>query len=192
MLKVVYLRSLEPQILQMRKEERKRQRSDGIWNDWKKLLQLIEVWIKLRLPLRKKRSMLIIKSFLTASARPYMLRRTVKHFVQSVLLVQRAMRHQAQVFRTIQSRILQPLVWAAETRLLCDAFRIRQADAMARIEAHFEQVRLRHWEAQVRLMWLDRAYAWREGRGRPREDAEVGPKELKQVMRARRMAYDMW
>ena len=159
----------------MRKEERMRQRSEGIWKEWKKLLRLIQVWIKLRLPLRKKHSIQILKGFLEASARPYMLRRTVKHFVQSVLLVQRAMRHQASVLRCLQRHVLEPLVWAAETRLLCDAFRIRQVDAMARIEAHFEQVRLKQWEKEVRLMWLDRAYAWREGKGRcRREDSEVG------------------
>jgi hypothetical protein len=75
-----------------------------------------------------------------------MLRRTVKNFVKSVLMVQRALRHQAHIFRTLQKRILQPYVWATETQLLCDAFRMRKAEAAARIEAYMEDMKLKEWE----------------------------------------------
>ena len=130
----------------MQKEERKRQRHEAIWKEWKKLLRSLVVYVKFRLPLRKTRSIDTIKSFMEVSARPYMLRRTVKNFVESVLMVQRALRHQAHIFRTLQKRILQPYVWATETQLLCDAFRMRRAEAAARIEAYMEDMKLKEWE----------------------------------------------
>jgi len=163
LLKERHLETLKARILLMQKEERKRQRHEAIWKEWKKLLRSLEVWIKFRLPLRKRRSIHIIKSFMECSARAYMLRRTVKNFVKSVLMVQRALRHQAHIFRTIQRRILEPYVWATETQLLCDAFRMRKAEASARIEAYMEEVKLKEWERDVKLMCLDRAHVWREG-----------------------------
>ena len=109
-LKAIHLERLSASALVMQKEERKRQRHEAIWKEWKKLLRTLIVYVKFRLPLKKTRSIDKIKSFMRASARPYMLRRTVKHFVQSVLLVQRALRHQAHIFRTVQQHILQPFV----------------------------------------------------------------------------------
>ncbi|CAK9056447.1 unnamed protein product [Durusdinium trenchii] len=162
-LKAIHLERLSASALVMQKEERKRQRHEAIWKEWKKLLRTLIVYVKFRLPLKKTRSIDKIKSFMRASARPYMLRRTVKHFVQSVLLVQRALRHQAHIFRTVQQHILQPFVWATETQLLCDAFRMRKAEAATRIEAYLEEVKLKEWEKEVKLMWLDRAQVWRDG-----------------------------
>lgn len=158
-----HLETLKARILLMQKEERKRQRHEAIWKEWKKLLRSLVVYVKFRLPLRKTRSIDTIKSFMEVSARPYMLRRTVKNFVKSVLMVQRALRHQAHIFRTLQKRILQPYVWATETQLLCDAFRMRRAEAAARIEAYMEDMKLKEWERDVKLMWVDRAHVWREG-----------------------------
>lgn len=149
LLKERHLETLNARILLMQKEERKRQRHEAIWKEWKKLLRSLEVWIKFRLPLRKRRSINIIKSFMECSARAYMLRRTVKNFVKSVLMVQRALRHQAHIFRTIQRRILEPYVWATETQLLCDAFRMRKAEASARIEAYMEEVKLKEWDTHL-------------------------------------------
>ena len=141
-----HLETLKARILLMQKEERKRQRHEAIWKEWKKLLRSLVVWVKFRLPLRKTRSIDTIKSFMETSARAYLLRRTVKNFVKSVLIVQRALRHQAYIFRTLQKRILQPYVWATETQLLCDAFRMRRAEAAARIEAYMEDMKLKEWE----------------------------------------------
>eukprot|EP00435_Cladocopium_sp_Y103_P052536 s6_g16.t1 len=140
-LRAQHLETLKARILLMQKEERKRQRHEAIWKEWKKLLRSLVVWVKFRLPLRKTRSIDTIKSFMEVSARSYMLRRTVKNFVKSVLMVQRALRHQAHIFRTVQKRILQQYVWATETQLLCDAFRMRRAEAAARIEAYMEDMK---------------------------------------------------
>lgn len=150
-LKSTHLETLKLRILQLQKDERKRQRHEAIWKEWKKLLRSLQVWVKLRLPLRKTRSIDKIKAFMEASARAYMLRRTVKTFVKSVLLVQRALRHQAHIFRTIQKHILQPYVWATETQLLCDAFRMRKAEAAARIEAYMEELKVKEWDAEPQI-----------------------------------------
>lgn len=160
LLKERHLETLNARILLMQKEERKRQRHEAIWKEWKKLLRSLEVWIKFRLPLRKRRSINIIKSFMECSARAYMLRRTVKNFVKSVLMVQRALRHQAHIFRTIQRRILEPYVWATETQLLCDAFRMRKAEASARIEAYMEEVKLKEWDTHLQPKKVSSFHTW--------------------------------
>ncbi|CAE7828846.1 ALG9 [Symbiodinium sp. CCMP2456] len=159
--------------------ELQRRRSLSIWTAWKKMLRLLVVYIRLRRPLRKAAAAEALKSFIGASARAYLLRRAVKHFVRSVLLVQKAMRHQARIFRTIQNYILKPYLWCAETLALCDTCRVRKAEASARIEAFLEEADVERWKDEVKQMMLQRARAWREdyanapppGRRNPEDDS---------------------
>ncbi|CAJ1366796.1 unnamed protein product [Effrenium voratum] len=150
----------------MRSREHQRFRSQSIWRQWTHLLLTLIVWIKLRRPLRKKSAIETVKNLMRAAARPYQFRCAVKHFMQAVLLVQRAMRHQAQIFKVMQNRIFKPLVWATETQLICDAFRMRKAEAAAKIESQMHAFKVKHWEEEVRLMSIDRAHVWRHGCGR--------------------------
>lgn len=159
--------------------ELRRRRSLSIWTAWKKMLRLLVVYIRLRRPLRKAAAAEALKSFIGASARAYLLRRAVKHFVRSVLLVQKAMRHQARIFGTIQKHILKPYLWCAETLALCDTCRVRKAEASARIEAFLEEADVERWKDEVKQMMLQRARAWREDyanapsarRGNPEDDS---------------------
>mmetsp|Transcript_41319 Transcript_41319/g.96406 ORF Transcript_41319/g.96406 Transcript_41319/m.96406 type:complete len:647 (-) Transcript_41319:190-2130(-) len=142
--------------------ELRRRRSLSIWTAWKKMLRLLVVYIRLRRPLRKAAAAEALKSFIGASARAYLLRRAVKHFVRSVLLVQKAMRHQARIFKTIQNYILKPYLWCAETLALCETCHIRKAEASARIEAFLEEADVERWKDEVKQMMLQRTRAWRE------------------------------
>lgn len=133
----------------MRSREHQRFRSQSIWRQWTHLLLTLIVWIKIRRPLRKKSAIETVKNLMRAAARPYQFRCAVKHFMQAVLLVQRAMRHQAQIFKVMQNRIFKPLVWATETQLICDAFRMRKAEAAAKIESQMHAFKVKHWEEDL-------------------------------------------
>ena len=154
--------AVQAEVIRLCDLELQRRQSLSIWTAWKKLLCLLVVYTRLRRPLRKAAAAEALKTFIGASSRAYLLRRAVKNFVRSVLLVQKAMRHQARIFNSIQSHILKPYVWCAETQALCDTCRVRKPEAAAKIEEYLEDVDLERWKEEVKQMMLQRARAWRE------------------------------
>ena len=154
--------AVQAEVVRLCDLELARRRSLQIWRAWKKLLCILVAYTRLRRPLRKAAAADALKIFIGASSRAYLLRRAVKSFVRSVLLVQKAMRHQARIFRTVQNYVLKPYIWCAETQALCDTCRVRKAEAMAKMETYLEEADVERWKEEAKQMMLSRARAWRE------------------------------
>mmetsp|Transcript_64707 Transcript_64707/g.163878 ORF Transcript_64707/g.163878 Transcript_64707/m.163878 type:complete len:240 (+) Transcript_64707:322-1041(+) len=166
----------------------KERRTNKLWRFWAHGLRCSLALVRLMRPLRRHRAIEICKHFLSLPGKGYGTRINIKRYSMKVHYCQRAMRHSYELLKIVRERILQPLVWAAESEILGRAADISPEVIASETAKYLEACEVEGWKTKAQLMVDSRKFTWR-GKALP-VWRQVQDKEATAVLRTYTTATD--
>jgi len=171
-----YVEVVQRLIIKTKLDSAEERKTSKVWGYWAHGLR-VSVWlVRMMVPIRKHRLIKLCKQMMSDTLRAYSMRMVIKGYLNKIRFWQRVFKSSHDIMWIVRTKVLEPLIWVAETQILGRAVGMTEDMLSFEIAKYLDVHEVEAWRAKAKRLIDNRPQSWH---GLPVSPMEVaGPRAL--------------